>query len=580
LNKLYFGDNLEIMREMDTGAVDLICTDPPFNSGRNYNAFFKESQAQNKSFTDIWTWDTEAIKARTEIETPTYEKCDLDTYKALDTCLKGYDMVLQNAVSGNKGSMRAYLAFMGPRLAEMHRILKDTGSIYLHCDPTASHYLKGMMDAIWDQRNTPKNEFFGNEIVWQRTHAHNDGNQYGRIHDTILFYRKSNKAVWNPIYIAHDSKYIKKYYPDKDKNGHYQNVSLTASEIRGGESGKSWRGVNPSTSGKGRHWAAPGRESWPEHVQPPDNYESLSVHGKLEILDAKGLIYWPSRGKKIPRFKRYLSTSEGRRIQDIITDIEKVSGNEDLGYDTQKPCTLYERMIEASSNLGALVLDPFCGCGTTIDAAQTHKRFWMGIDLTIIALDPMRKRLQERHGIKPSINYEIQGYPTNMQEVRKLVRDENKRHDFSNWAVTRLGLTPTPDVGDGGKDGVKHVTLWEAQHGGQRQARFLAEVKSGHPTIEQVRAFCHTMTHLDAIAGIFITIESVSDGMRQIAADMGVFTHNNRTYPKMQFWQIDDSYFDNEEIVKQILRLPPDWLRPIHKSDRHFGDTQLQIDPS
>ena len=580
MRKLYFGDNLEIMREMETGHVDLICTDPPFNSGRNYNAFFEDSQAQNKAFADIWTWDIEAEKARVDVENPKHPKCDLDTYDALDTCLKGYDMVLQHAVSGNKGAMRAYLAFMGPRLAEMHRILKDTGSIYLHCDPTASHYLKGIMDAIWDQSNRGENGFFRNEIVWQRTYAHSAGNQYGRIHDIILFYKKSSKAIWNSIYMAHDPKYVEKYYPHKDKHGHYQKIILTGSGIRRGESGKPWRGINPSTSGKGRHWAAPEREAWPEYIQPPDNYEILSVHEKLEILDAKGLIYWPSRKGGKPRFKKYLSTSKGRKVQDLITDIEKVSGDEYLGYDTQKPITLYMRMIKASSDPGNLVLDPFCGCGTTVDAAHTLNRFWMGMDLTIIALDPMRERLRDRHGLDPSIDYEIEGYPTNMQEVRKLVRDEKKYHDFSNWAVTRLGLQPTPNVGDGGKDGtgVKHVELWTPQGMQATNTRILAEVKSGKTvTIESVRAFCRIMDKHKATAGIFITIESVTAGMRQEAADMGIFEHNNITYPRLQFWQISDDYFGNPGIVNRIIRLPTEWLRPIQKSERHFAEEQTEF---
>ena len=566
------------MREMETGRVDLICTDPPFNSGRNYNAFFQESQAQNKAFEDIWEWGNEAQESRADVENPTHENCDLDTYGALDTCLKGYDMVLQNAVSGNKGSMRAYLAFMGPRLAEMHRLLRDTGSIYLHCDPTASHYLKGIMDAIWDQHNPPKNEFFRNEIIWKRTHAHSDGGQYGRIHDTILFYRKGGNAIWNPLYIAHDPKYIEKNYPHEDEGGYYQRITLTAPGItKDGESGKPWQGINPTNSGKGRHWAAPERTSWPEHIQPPDNYESLSVHEKLEVLDANGLIYWPSRGEN-PRFKRYLSTNEGRRIQDLIIDVEKVSGNEDLGYDTQKPITLYERMILASSNPGGLVLDPFCGCGTTIDAAHTHKRFWMGIDLTIIALDPMRERMYDRHNLLPHRDYDIDGYPTNMQEVRELVHNQKKYHDFSNWAVTRLGLKPTRDVGDGGKDGEGHVMLWNPDTDDKNPRRIYAEVKSGKPTLTQVRAFCHTMNEKNAIAGIFITIEPVTKGMRQIAANMGKFEHiNNNRYPRLQFWQIDDAYFRDTDILEKIIRLPRQWIQPRKKSERHFTEEQVEF---
>ena len=489
------------MREMDTGRVDLICTDPPFNSGRNYNAFFTDSQAQNKAFTDIWTWDTEAENTRAYIENPTHEKCDLDTYKALYTCLKGYDLVLQNAVRGNKGAMRAYLAFIGVRLAEMHRVLKDTGSIYLHCDPTASHYLKGIMDAIWDQRNLKKNEFFRNEIVWSYRTGGASKTEFSKKHDIILFYTKSKNFT---------------FHQQKEK-------SYTKSKTR-----------KPGVINYGG-----GDAEFFEDENGVFNYVNMRDTWEISYVG---------------------STSPER-----------------LGYPTQKPLDLYSRMITASSNPGNLVLDPFCGCGTTIDAAHTLKRLWMGIDLTIIALDPMRERLQDRHGLNPSVDYEIEGYPTNMQEVRKLVRNENKRHDFSNWAVTRLGLTPTPDVGDGGKDGVKYVTLWNPQQGVDRKSRILAEVKSGNVTINDVRAFCDTMRERDAIAGIFITINPVSSGMRQRAADMGSFIHNNVSYPKLQFWQIDNDYFQNEEIIKNIIRLPSEWLRPIQKSDRHFDDTQIEL---
>ena len=486
MNKLYFGDNLEILREMDDQRVDLICTDPPFNSGRNYNAFFKDSLAQNKAFTDIWTWDTAAEEARADIEQRARTN---DTYKALDNCLKGYDMVLQNAVSGNKGAMRAYLTFMGPRLAEMHRILKNTGSIYLHCDPTASHYLKGVMDAIFDVKN------YRNEIVW---HYHTGGaskHWFAKKHDTLLLYSRSDKY-------------------------HF----------------------------------------FSERIRVPRTPKSLKRAAN-------------------PKGARISASDKDKLAPDVWTDVPAINpmAKERLGYPTQKPRALYERMIQASSNPDDLVLDPFCGCGTTIDAAHTLNRSWIGIDVTILALDPMRERLRDRHGLEPSRDYQIDGYPTNMQEVRKLVNNENKRHDFSNWAVTRLGLTPTPDVGDGGKDGVGRVTLWNPQQMEETPARILAEVKSGNFTIGNVREFCHTMTHLDAIAGIFTTIEDVSAGMRQVASDMGTFAHNNATYPRLQFWQIDDTYFENPENVKTLIRLPSEWLRPIQKSERHFTDRQTEL---
>ena len=481
--------------------------------------------------------------------------------------------MLQNAVSGNSGAMRAYLAFMGPRLAEMHRVLTPTGSIYLHCDPTASHYLKGVMDAIFGVDN------FRNEIIWQRTKAHNDGKQYGRVHDTILFYSKSSKRVWNPVYTAHDPEYVKRQYRYKDERGLYQPITLNASGTSGGESGKPWRGIDPDAMGN--HWRAPRRAAWPEGVEPPENYESLSVHEKLDVLDANGLVYWPPKGR-VPRFKRYLSTTKGNRIQDVITDINFLTSTskERLGYPTQKPRTLYERLITASSNAGDIVLDPFCGCGTTIDAAHTLKRQWMGIDITILALDPMRQRLADRHGLEPSIDYQIEGYPTNMQEVRRLLKEGDKRkyHDFSNWAVTRLGLRPTKDVGDGGLDGIGHVTLWNPQQMKETNTRILAEVKTGKPTITQVRAFCHVMDQHNAEVGIFITIEPVSARMQQEAQNMGSFEHNQKNYPRLQFWQLDDAYFANPDNINTRVRLPEAWrIRPTQKSERHFDNRQMQL---
>ena len=570
MNKLYFGDNLEILRELDAERVQLICTDPPFNSGRDYNAFIGDSLAQKKAFTDTWTWDTAAQDARADTEKHAYAN---ETYTALDACLKGYDMVLQNAVSGRGGAMRAYLAFMGPRLAEMHRVLAPTGSLYLHCDPTASYYLKGVMDAIFGVSN------FRNELIWQRTSAHNDGKQFGRVHDTILFYTKGATAVWNPVYMEHDPAYIKRVYRHTDEIGAYRVDKLSAPGLSGGESGQPWRGVDPSEVGS--HWSAPRRESWPEGVEPPDDYESMSVHEKLDALDASGLIYWPPKGK-VPGFKRYLSTSKGRRVHDVITDIPPLShrSKERLGYPTQKPLALYERLIAASSNAGDIVLDPFCGCGTTIDAAHTLNRQWMGIDVTILALDPMRQRLADRHGLAPSVDYQIEGYPTNMQEVRKLLKEGDKRkyHDFSNWAVTRLGLRPTQDIGDGGLDGVGHVTLWNPQQMKETNARILAEVKAGKPTITQVRAFCQVMDQHKAEVGVFITIEPVSSGMRRLSEQMGTFEHNRQTYPRLQFWQIDDAYFENPESINVRVRLPDAWrIQPTRKSERHFDNRQLQL---
>lgn len=512
MNKLYFGDNLEIMREMSEGSIDLICTDPPFNSGRHYNAFFQESKAQSKAYTDIWQWDDAAKDSRDDIRKLRGKN---DTYKALDTCLEGYDCVLQNAVSGNKGSMRAYLAFMAPRLAEMHKLLKDTGSIYLHCDPTASHYLKGIMDAIWDQNNLKNNGYFKNEIVWHYQAGTGPKTAFKRKHDIILFYTKSSNSCFN-------------------------------------------------------------RQSKP--VVNPARYNRTDEDGRAYDVNGQGNRYYLDEGQTCDDVWTYIQEKEFQQLNS--------QANERLGYPTQKPRVLYERMVKASSNPGDLVLDPFCGCGTTIDASHSldPKRFWMGIDLTIIALDPIQDRMQDRHGLSPHSDYEIIGYPTNMQEVNKLVRDQKRYHDFSNWAVTRLGFKPTRDVGDGGKDGVGHVALWNPDTEEETPRRILAEVKAGNPTIQQVKAFCHTIKEQEAVAGIFITLGKVTSGMRQIAEGMKYFeledpfeVGNTKRYPRLQFWQIDDTYFDNPNILNNIIRLPRNWIQPRKKSERHIVDRQMEL---
>ena len=306
IRRMIFGDNLTVMREgIADKSVNLCCTDPPFNSGRNYNTFLPKSDAMKKAFVDTWTWDEPAEKARDEIRQMARGN---DTYKRLNNCLEGYDMVLQNAVSGQPASLRAYLAFMGPRIAEMHRVLRDDGSIYLHCDASASHYLKGMMDAIFGAAN------FRNEIIWCYGLGGSSKRCFSKKHDIIFFYSKGEE-----------------YYFDKPT------VPATSARMGGKEKG---------------------------------------------MLD-----YW--------------------------TDIPSLNNmaHERLGYPTQKPRALYERIIKASSNPGDVVLDPFAGCGTTIDAAEALERQWIGIDLTILALDPMQKRLRERYGFNSSIDYDIEGYP-------------------------------------------------------------------------------------------------------------------------------------------------------------------------
>ena len=498
MNRIYFGDNLEILRELPDNSVDCGYADPPFNSGRVYNTFLVNSQAQKKAFTDIWRWDDAARETRAFVAERTTE-----TYQRLNKCLQGYDLVLQEATSGNKGSMRAYLAFMGPRLAEVHRVLKETGSFYLHCDATASHYLKGLLDTIFDAKNLKDNKNFRNEIVWCYTGPSNTKKWFPRKHDTLLFYTVAEQ-------------------------GHTFNPDAVKIPYKKRQTGKT-QGIFKA------------------------DYE----------LDARGKIpedYWLEE-------------------RDNMTPVGRLA-NERMGYPTQKPRALLERLIKASTNEGDIVLDPFCGGGTTLDAAETLNRRWIGIDLTILALDPVQRRLRERHGLEPSVDYEIFGYPTNVQEAITLANHNKRYHDFANWAVTRLGLEPTPDSGDGGFDGTGNVVVWENQHlkEGPTQLKVIAEVKAGRkPTMKDVRAFCAAMHHSDAKFGVFITLHPVTKGMRDMQDKEGTVEHNGKQYPRLQFWQIDDAYFENPTSLNQLVKLP--WrieARP--KSARHFKGTQLEVD--
>ncbi len=373
---IFSNDNLPVLRGIDTESVDLIYLDPPFNSNRNYAAPIG-SEAAGAAFKDTWTLSDVDNAWHGEIA---------DREPAL------YQAIHAAELTHGKG-MKSYLIMMAVRLLEMQRVLKKTGSIYLHCDPTASHYLKSVMDAVFGKDN------FRNEIAWQRTNTHSLGKLFGRVHDTILFYSKSSQRIWNDVYTEHDPEYVQRTYRHRDERGLFQVDNLTGGSVtEKGESGQPWRGIDPSLVG--RNWSTPQRSAWPEGIEPPNNYEELSVHERLDALDAAGLIYWPPKGR-VPRFKRYLSTSKGRKVHDVITDIRPVASKskERVGYPTQKPIALLERIIKASSNQGDIVLDPFCGCATTCVAAERLQRHWIGIDISPKAVDLVRVRLENEVGL-------------------------------------------------------------------------------------------------------------------------------------------------------------------------------------
>ena len=296
--------------------------------------------------------------------------------------------IIDAAGQAHGKGMKSYLIMMAVRLLEMQRLLKATGSVYLHCDPTASHYLKMLMDTVFGDEN------FRSEIVWKRTGSHGGAKRWGPIHDTILFFTKGGTHNWNRIFQPYSQEYLDAYYKLEDDRGRYQPVSLTGSGVRMGDSGQPWRGIDPTAVG--RHWAIP-RAALGAAFPDRDDLNSLTTQEQLDLLDEAGLIHWPERGT-VPRHKRYVDESPGVPIQDIVTDINPAGGGEDTGYPTQKPIELLDRIIRASSNEGDMVLDPFCGCATALVAADRLNREWVGIDLSPLAARLVLKRLRDDRG--------------------------------------------------------------------------------------------------------------------------------------------------------------------------------------
>ena len=263
--------------------------------------------------------------------------------------------IIELAGLAHSKRMQSYLTMMAVRLLEMKRVLKKTGSIYLHCDPTASHYLKLVMDCVFGQSG------FMSEVIWKRTSSHNRAKRWGPVHDTILVYGGGRKVTWNRVLQPLDADYVDRFYRHKDDKGQYRVSDLTGPGTRTGASGQEWASFDPAVSA--RHWEPPPDRSLPEWFIFPDGYSAMTVQTRLDVLGRQGLIHWPAGGG-MPGFKRYLTAKSGAPVQDIILDIRPLSRGqrENLLYPTQKPLALLERIIQASSNEGDIVLDPFCGC--------------------------------------------------------------------------------------------------------------------------------------------------------------------------------------------------------------------------
>lgn len=480
MNQLHFGDNIDVLRNpklIKDESVDLIYLDPPFNSKANYSVIFSDnagefSEAQTEAFKDTWSWGPSAAQAYDDI------------------------MKMRNEISALMESFRkwmgtngmfAYLIMMTVRLVELHRVLKPTGSIYLHCDPTASHYLKIIMDAVFGAEN------FVNEIVWQRTSSHNDPRRYGRIHDVILYYSKSGDRIWNPIYEAPDADFFDAHDFETDEEGRrFRKRDLTA-PYRGGPSGQyEWNGKLPP---RGRMWSY--------------------TKANMEKLEAEGRIVYTRTGT--PRLKIYVEDLRGLPLQDVWAKPElwlNSAAQERLGYPTQKPIALLERIIKTSSREGDVVLDPFCGCGTTIEAAERLKRQWIGIDVTHYAVTLMETRLRNAH---PEADYKVFGRPTDIAGARELA--DRDKYQFQWWAAWRLGAQTyeTKKGGDRGIDG--NIYFANGPYG---LGRIIISVKGGaHVNPSMVRDLAGTVEREGAEMGVLVTLGEPTRGMVADAANYG-----------------------------------------------------------
>ena len=501
-NKLYYGDNYEVLqRYVKDESVDLVYLDPPFNSRQDYNVLFAEkdgsqSSSQIHAFEDTWEWNIDAQRS--------YEQVVEQGGRVADA-LRAFKTFLFNS------DMMAYLAMMAPRLVELRRALKQTGSIYLHCDPTASHYLKILMDAVFGP------QFFKNEITWKRSDAHSDSKQgakhYGRIHDVILFYSAGPSPLFHALFNPLPQKTQDSWYrnAEKETGRRYNKADVTGpGGAAKGNPHYEWKGVT-------RYWR-----------YKKERMEQMEAEGRL-VYSKSGMVYE----------KRYLDESKGVAVQDIWDDIPMLRGislnSERLGYPTQKPEALLERIIKASSNEGDLVLDPFCGCGTTVQVAQRLNRRWIGIDITHLAIGLIKKRLSDAFGPAIRETYEVIGEPTDYAGAAQLA-EENK-YQFQWWALGQVGARPT-DQKKGADRGIDGRLYFHDDDSGKSK-QIIFSVKAGGVSVPQVRDLRGVLEREKAEIGVFLCFEEPTKPMIKEAAEAGFYkSTDGSTYPRLQILTI------------------------------------------
>jgi DNA modification methylase len=505
VNHLYYGDNLAVLREqIKDESVDLVYLDPPFNSNANYNVLFRspqgvQSQAQIEAFEDTWHWNEHAEQAFDEVMSGGNAEV-AEMLRAMRSFLRENDMM-------------AYLTMMAIRLLELHRVLKPTGSVYLHCDPTASHYLKILLDSIFGT------EMFVSEIIWQRTNARGTTGKWPSVHDVVLQYSKAGKSIFKSLKIKADKAKMPHTLITGADGLKYQTYELTApGATKEGASGKPWKGFDPNKYG--RHWA--------------------NNPSQMNEWDEAGLIHWP-KDKGFPRRRAEEAFDPDSRevtVGDVWVDIDRLNqtAKERLGYPTQKPLALLERIIEASSNEGDIVLDPFCGCGTTIHAAQKLRRKWLGIDVTHLAISLIEKRLKDAF---PAISFAVHGTPKDLDGARALA--EADKYQFQWWAVSLVDAVPYGGKKKGADSGIDGFIYFKPD--AKTTEKAIVSVKGGgNVGVPMIRDLGHVVDREKAKVGIFITLEEPTRPMLTEAIKAGYYQTEYGKFAKLQILTIEQLF--------------------------------------
>jgi DNA modification methylase len=533
VNQLYYGDNLDVLRRyIKDESVDLVYLDPPFKSNQDYNVLFAEqdgskSASQIKAFEDTWCWDQASAAMYQEL---------VERGGRVSNVMQAFRQFL------GTNDMLAYLTMMAPRLVELHRALKPTGSIYLHCDPTASHHLKLLLDAVFHPTN------FRTEIIWKRSSAHSDTKQgrklHGHIHDVILFYTKADNWTWNEVYTKYAETYVGRDYKlvEEGTGRRFRRDNLTAARP-GGDTEYEWR--VKKRAGVRERWVA---DLDDEFLRPRPGWEYKGVRpykGRYWAYSKENMRQFAREERLrhtfdgMPEYKRYLDEMPGVPQQDVWIDIPPIIAGtaERLGYPTQKPEGLLERIIKASSNEGDLVLDPFCGCGTTIAVAQRLNRRWIGIDITHLAIGLIKHRLRDSFGEDVAQTYEVIGEPADVAGAEALAREDP--YQFQWWALGLVGARPFEQK-KGSDKGIDGRLYFHDEPGGKTK-QIIFSVKAGENlSVAHVRDLRGVIEREKAEIGVLISLEEPTKPMRAEAASAGFykspFTHQN--HPRIQLLTI------------------------------------------